>query len=80
MNELFALAVAKKIGQVSAATGQDDVLLKMSSLEVYPALSPLLRLDDRERSYSTKPTSKNLRHIPPFSPLAPKPSAGSSAR
>jgi hypothetical protein len=36
----------------------------MGSLEVYYALPSLLRLDDSERSYSKKPTSKKFRHIP----------------
>src|SRR6266850_839319 len=67
LHELFELVVAQGIRHVPADTGQDDVLLKMGSLEVHHALPPLLVLDDRGRSYSKKPTSKNLRHIPLWS-------------
>jgi hypothetical protein len=64
LHELFELAVAQGKVHLPADTGQDDVLLKMGSLEVYYALPSLLRLDDSERSYSKKPTSKKFRHIP----------------
>lgn len=58
LHALLALAVAQGGRHVPADTGQDDVPLTMNSLEVYPALSPFLRPDDGEQSYSKKPKAQ----------------------